>query len=138
MIYKPIRLEIRQPLLKWIPTPDCVDRTTVPSHSIKLSAPVSFLILAFGSARFNLRIVPLGNGFRVYKKAPEDDMSWILRSNSCFFLDIIASALAGRLRVNRSKWRKLFIYHFLVRAQLTTQLNNILIKVFVSSIANAV
>ena len=96
-------------------TPFGVDRTMVPSHSIRLLVPVSSLIFSLGTVISTLNLVPSGNGSGVYINAPEEDMSLVLDTNTCFFSGVIGSIRAGNVRGNLSNCRlssigKTFLY----------------------------
>ena len=102
----PLRLIIWHSLSKQIAAPSGVDRTITPSHSIRLLTPVSSLILSLDTVKSILNLVPVGNGSGVYINAPDEDMSLVLSSNTCFLPDVIVSILAENVRGNLSYCRR--------------------------------
>ena len=104
-----LRLIIWQSFSKWTATPVGVDRTTLPSTVIKLSEPVSSLILLLGTVRFIRNCVPSANCSVVFKKALPADISLIQRSSTCLSSGLIVLTLAGTLIWNLSNCRRSFI-----------------------------
>lgn len=98
--YNPFKLRIWQFLSKQTPTPFGVDRTTTPSHSMRLWAPVRSFILWLFPVRFIFIRVPIDKGLVVSTNAPEADISLVWNSNTCFRSEVMGSILTGSVREN--------------------------------------
>ena len=95
--------------LKQTAIPDSVLRTTLPSHSIRLRAPVSFLIFLFGTVISILNRVPSENFSVVSINAPAEDMSLVWNLKICFLFDFFVSILARSESGNLSNFRRSFM-----------------------------
>jgi len=116
--YKPLNFTIWQSLSNWIATPSGVDRTTFPSHFMRLRAPVVSLFQLIVKVNSSLKRVPSENGSVVSIKAPAEDISLVWNLNICFFPEMIISILVGSVSENLSYFRFSVIektFHFITK-----------------------